>query len=230
MVAGRRFVGRRRDVGRGRVVSDAQTAYALGLRFDLIPEHLRAAAGRRLGELVRADGNRIATGFVGTPLVSDALTDAGELDTAYDLLLERECPSWLYAVTQGATTIWERWDSLLPTGEVNPGSMTSFNHYALGAVADWLHRVVAGLAPAEPGYRRVRFRPRPGGGLTSARARHRSPYGDVSIAWRIEAGDLVVATELPVGTTGVLELPDGVSVQLAPGRHEHRSVLSEVAV
>ncbi|WP_116953013.1 family 78 glycoside hydrolase catalytic domain [Jiangella endophytica] len=207
----------------GRMTSDAQTAYALGLRFGLVPDDLRAAAGRRLGELVRADGNRIATGFVGTPLVSDALTDAGELDTAYDLLLQRECPSWLYPVTQGATTIWERWDSLLPDGTVNPGTMTSFNHYALGAVADWLHRTVAGLAPAEPGYRRVRFRPRPGGGLTSARARHRSPYGEVAIEWRVEAGELVVTTQLPVGTTGVLEPPHGAAVELAPGRHEHRS-------
>ncbi|TDD65279.1 alpha-L-rhamnosidase [Jiangella aurantiaca] len=210
----------------GRMTSDAQTAYALGLRFDLIPDELRAAAGRRVGELVRAEGNRIATGFVGTPLVSDALTDAGELDTAYDLLLQRDCPSWLYPVTHGATTIWERWDSLLPDGTVNPGTMTSFNHYALGAVADWLHRVVAGLAPAEPGYRRVRFRPRPGGGLTFARARHRSPYGEVSIEWRVEAGALVVATQLPVGTTGSLELPDGVTVALAPGRHENRSALT----
>ncbi|TDC50928.1 alpha-L-rhamnosidase [Jiangella ureilytica] len=207
----------------GRMTSDAQTAYALGLRFDLIPSELRAAAGRRLGELVRADGNRIATGFVGTPLVSDALTDAGELDTAYDLLLERECPSWLYPVTQGATTVWERWDSLLPDGSVNPGTMTSFNHYALGAVADWLHRVVAGLAPAAPGYRRVRFRPRPGGGLTWARARHRSPYGEVSIEWRRSGNEVVVETELPLGTTGVLELPGGVGVELVAGRHEHRS-------
>ena len=92
-----------------------------------------------------------STGFVGTPLICDALTHAGALDTAYRLLLQRECPSWLYPVTMGATTIWERWDSMLPDGTVNPGEMTSFNHYALGAVADWLHRTVAGLAPAAPG-------------------------------------------------------------------------------
>ena len=85
---------------------------------------------------------------------------------------------------QGATTVWERWDSLLPDGDVNPGTMTSFNHYALGAVADWLHRVVGGLAPAEPGYRVVRFAPQPGGGLTSATARHLTPYGEASISWR----------------------------------------------
>ena len=167
----------------------------------------REAAGQRLAELVREAQNRIATGFVGTPLVSDALTRTGHLDKAYDLLLEQGCPSWLYQVVMGATTVWERWDSLLPDGDVNPGTMTSFNHYALGAVADWLHRVVGGLAPAAPGYRVVRFAPQPGGGLTSASARHRTPYGEASISWRVEDERLVVDVRVPVGATGVLELP-----------------------
>jgi alpha-L-rhamnosidase len=204
----------------GRMVSDSQTAYSLAIGFDLLPsEDARAAAGARLAELVAAAGNRIATGFVGTPLVTDALSSTGELATAYDLLLERECPSWLYPVTQGATTIWERWDSLLPDGRVNPGSMTSFNHYALGAVADWLHRVVAGLAPLAPGYREVRFAPRPGGGLTRAAARHRSPYGMVGISWELVDGTLTVDTELPTGTTGVLDLDGEPPQALGPGKH-----------
>jgi alpha-L-rhamnosidase len=204
----------------GRMTSDAQTAYALAIAFDLIPDaERRAAAGRRLAELVTEAGNRISTGFVGTPIVSDALTLAGALPTAYDLLLERGCPSWLYQVTMGATTVWERWDSMLPDGTVNPGTMTSFNHYALGAVADWLHRVVAGLAPAEPGYRTIRFAPRPGGGLTSASARHRSPYGEVAISWRIEGDDLVVETTVPIGSTAVLELPGREPERQEPGRH-----------
>ncbi len=204
----------------GRMVSDSQTAYSLAIGFDLLPsEDARAAAGARLAELVAAAGNRITTGFVGTPLVTDALSATGQLATAYDLLLERECPSWLYPVTQGATTIWERWDSLLPGGRVNPGSMTSFNHYALGAVADWLHRVVAGLAPLAPGYREVRFAPRPGGGLTRAAARHRSPYGMVSISWELVDGELTVETELPTGTTAVLDLEGRAPERLGPGRH-----------
>ncbi len=204
----------------GRMTSDSQTAYALAIGFDLLPTaQARVAAGARLAELVAAARNRITTGFVGTPLVTDALSSTGELSAAYDLLLERECPSWLYPVTQGATTIWERWDSLLPNGRVNPGSMTSFNHYALGAVADWLHRVVAGLAPLAPGYREVRFAPRPGGGLTHAAARHRSPYGMVGISWELVDGELIVETELPTGTTGVLDL-DGLTPEpLGPGRH-----------
>src|SRR4029079_13833778 len=108
---------------------------------------------------------------------TDALTNTGELASAYELLLQRDNPSWLYPVTMGATTIWERWDSMLPDGSINPGDMTSFNHYAFGAVADWLHRVVAGLAPAGPGYARVLVAPRPGGGITWARGSLATPHG-----------------------------------------------------
>ncbi|TDE08334.1 alpha-L-rhamnosidase [Jiangella asiatica] len=210
----------------GTMTSDAQTAYALALRFDLIPdENGRAAAATRLAELVRKAGNRIATGFVGTPLVTDALSDSGHTETAYDLLMERECPSWLYQVTMGATTVWERWDSLLPDGTVNPGTMTSFNHYALGAVADWMHRVVAGLAPAEPGYRRIRFAPRPGGGLTSAAARHLTPYGEAAISWRLDGRDLHVDAVVPVGAEAVLQLNGRDDETLPPGTHTRTTTL-----
>jgi alpha-L-rhamnosidase len=102
--------------------------------------------------------------------------------------MQQDCPSWLYAVTMGATTIWERWDSLLPDGSINPGEMTSYNHDAFGAVADWLHRTVGGLAPAEPGSRRIAFCPRPGGGWSSAQVRRQTPYGMAECAWKIEAG------------------------------------------
>ncbi len=162
----------------GRLASDAQTAYALALRFDLLPTAAqRTRAAERLVELVHQEDYCIGTGFVGTPLVCDALVDAGFVDDAYHLLLQTRCPSWLYPVTMGATTVWERWDSLLPDGSINRTEMTSFNHYALGAVADFLHRVVAGLAPAEPGYRKLLVRPRPGGGLSHAGATLRTPYG-----------------------------------------------------
>lgn len=204
----------------GVMASDAQTAYALALVFGLLPnEPSRAAAGRRLAQLVREGGHRVGTGFAGTPAVSDALTLAGEEETAYGLLLEKECPSWLYQVAQGGTTIWERWDSMLPDGTVNPGEMTSFNHYALGAVADWMHRVIAGIAPAEPGYRRIHFRPRPGGGLTHASATHETPYGTASIAWRLTEDELEVDVLVPTGTTAVLELPGAEPLELGPGRH-----------
>ncbi|MGW0808561.1 family 78 glycoside hydrolase catalytic domain [Nonomuraea sp. NPDC002799] len=206
----------------GTMTSDAQTAYALALRFGLIEEDARrAAAEDRLVELVRENGHRIGTGFVGTPLICDALTDAGYGDDAYRLLMQTECPSWLYAVSMGATTIWERWDSMLPDGSVNPGEMTSFNHYALGAVADFLHRVVAGLAPAEPGYRRLLVRPRPGGGLTHARATHRTPHGQAEVSWERTGDQFTLHVLVPPNTTADVHLPSdpGQPVQVGAGRH-----------
>ncbi|WP_329456943.1 glycoside hydrolase family 78 protein [Streptomyces sp. NBC_01497] len=206
--------------GDGRLTSDSQTAYALALVFGLLPPALVAGAGRRLAELVAADGHHIGTGFAGTPVICEALTRAGALDDAYRLLLQRGCPSWLYPVTRGATTIWERWDSLLPDGTVNPGEMTSFNHYALGAVADWLHTRVAGLSPAAPGWRRVRIAPCPGGGLTWARARHETPYGTAEVSWRIDGGRrLETEFTIPIGTTAEVDLPGLDPYEVGPGRH-----------
>ena len=205
----------------GRLASDAQTAYALALRFDLLTsQSQRRRAADRLVELVRRERYCIGTGFVGTPLVCDALVDAGHVDDAYRLLLQTRCPSWLYPVTMGATTVWERWDSMLPDGTINPGEMTSFNHYALGAVADFLHRVVAGLAPAEPGYRRLLVRPQPGGGLTEASATLQSPYGTASVHWRRSGPRLDVDITVPTGSTASVELPARDPVVLGPGEHE----------
>nr|WP_262379844.1 glycoside hydrolase family 78 protein [Nonomuraea sp. PA05] len=204
----------------GRLACDTQTAYALALTFDLLngPEQ-RERAGRRLAELVAADGHRIGTGFVGTPLICDALCAAGAYETAYRLLTQRECPSWLYPVTMGATTVWERWDSMLPDGTVNPGEMTSFNHYALGAVADFLHRTVAGLAPAAPGYRRLLVRPRPGGGLTHASASLDTPYGPAAVSWNIGGGTLTLTVTVPPGTSALVDLPDRAEQEVAAGTH-----------
>ncbi|HWQ12911.1 MAG TPA: glycoside hydrolase family 78 protein [Roseiflexaceae bacterium] len=207
----------------GRLMSDAVTAYALALEFALLEDAgQRRRAGERLATLVRESGYHIATGFVGTPLVCDALCSVGAYDAAFRLLTQRECPSWLYPVTMGATTIWERWDSMLPDGTINPGEMTSFNHYALGAVADWLHRTVGGLAPAAPGYRRLDIRPRPGGGLTHAEARHRTPYGPASCAWRIEGGQITVEVVVPPNTTASVTLPGGEGAPIEVGAGEHR--------
>lgn len=200
-----------------RLTSDAQTAYALAIRFDLLGPDERRAAGDRLAALVAEGGNRIAVGFAGVNVVADALSATGHADAAFDLLFERECPSWMYMVDQGATTIWERWDSLLPDGTVNPGRMTSFNHYALGSIADWMHRVVAGLAPAEPGYRTIRFAPTLGP-LTSASARHETPYGVASIAWERRGEALDVEIVVPVGARGIVELASGTQ-EVGPGTH-----------
>ncbi|MFD7136817.1 family 78 glycoside hydrolase catalytic domain [Streptomyces sp. NPDC059894] len=206
--------------GGGRLTEETQTAYALALCFRLLEDDAeRAEAGRRLAGLVAGRDHRVGTGFLGTPLVCDALTDTGHVDTAYRLLTQRSCPSWLYQVDMGATTVWERWDSMLPDGGVNPGEMTSFNHYALGAVADWMHRTVAGLAPAGPGYRRLLVRPRPGGGLTWARAEYDTPHGRAETSWRVEGGRLLVDVLVPPAVTALVDLPGAEPVEAGPGRH-----------
>ncbi len=206
----------------GRMVSDAQTAYALAITFEIAPPEQHAALGARLAELTRRSGYRIGTGFVGTPIIADALTRTGHVDVAARLLTQTECPSWLYPVTMGATTIWERWDSMLPDGSINPGQMTSFNHYALGAIADWLHRVVAGLAPAAPGYRRLRVEPHPLPGFDHASARHRTPYGEAAVGWRRTDGDEIeVHAVVPPNTTAEVHLPGRADV-LEVGSGEHR--------
>ncbi|WP_150309212.1 family 78 glycoside hydrolase catalytic domain [Planctomonas psychrotolerans] len=207
--------------GAGRVLSDAHTAYALAIAFGILEGEQRQAAGNRLAELVRAFGYRVRTGFVGTPLICDALTKTGHVDTAYRLLLERGNPSWLYPISMGATTIWERWDSMLPDGTINPGEMTSFNHYALGAVADWMQRTIGGIAPAEPGYRLMTIEPRPGGGLTSARAALETGYGRIETHWRIEDDRFLLALTVPSGTEARVILPGGDGeIRVGSGRHE----------
>ncbi|MET0908748.1 MAG: glycoside hydrolase family 78 protein [Ilumatobacteraceae bacterium] len=216
----------------GRMASDAQTAYAVALRFDLLAtEAQRRRAAARLAELVRREDFRIGTGFVGTPFVCDALVDAGFVDDAYHLLLQTQCPSWLYPITMGATTVWERWDSLLPDGSINRTEMTSFNHYALGAIADFLHRVVAGLAPAEPGYRKLLVRPRPGGGLTHATATLRTPYGDARVSWTRPGDRLVVDVVVPIGSSARVELPGAAAADVGPGSHHfdvaHRAAAAD---
>jgi alpha-L-rhamnosidase len=204
----------------GRLMSDAQTGYALAIMFDIVPESQRQALGDRLAELVRSDGYTIGTGFVGTPIVADALSRTGHLETATRLLTQTDCPSWLYPVSMGATTIWERWDSMLPDGTINPGQMTSFNHYALGAVADWLHRVVAGLAPAAPGYSRIRIEPQPLPGFDFAEASHLTPYGLASVRWDRDGNVVRVVAVVPPNSTAEVVLPDGQQLEVGSGRHE----------
>ena len=203
----------------GRLTSDSQTAYSIALELDLLDKTERTGAGARLVELVRDAGHTIGTGFVGTPLILDALTSAGAVDDAFRLLLQTGHPSWLYAVELGATTIWERWDSMLPDGSINPGGMTSFNHYAFGAVARWMHRAIAGLQSLSPGWSRVRIAPQPHDEIGAADAAHDTPYGRISAGWRIEGDALVVDVEIPAGIDAELVLPGEAPSALTAGRH-----------
>ncbi|NQX11556.1 family 78 glycoside hydrolase catalytic domain [Microbacteriaceae bacterium VKM Ac-2855] len=203
-------------VADGRILSDCTTVYALAIAFDLLAEDELGWAGDRLAELVAESGFHISTGFAGTPFIADALSSTGHIDEAYRLLLQTENPSWLYPVTMGATTIWERWDSMLPDGSINPGEMTSFNHYALGAVADWLHRVVGGLAPLDPGYARILVAPQPGGDLEWAESTLQTPHGLARVHWQ---RDGEVAITVPNGSSAVVRLPGRPETVLAAGEH-----------
>jgi alpha-L-rhamnosidase len=206
----------------GRLVGETATAYALAIEFGLLDDDQLRTAGARLSEIVAKSGYRISTGFAGTPLVTHALSTTGHLDAAYMLLLEQECPSFLYPVTMGATTIWERWDSILQDGTINPTGMTSLNHYALGAIVDWMHRTLGGLAPTSAGYRSMLIAPRPGGGLTSSTLRHVTGFGEIEVAWTIDDIRVTLDVVVPSGTSAEVVLPlhpDGRTETVSAGTH-----------
>ncbi|MFN8094517.1 MAG: family 78 glycoside hydrolase catalytic domain [Vicinamibacteria bacterium] len=192
----------------GRVGENTQTAYAVALQFDLLPEAMRAEAARRLAAEVRTRGH-LTTGFVGTPYLCHVLSRFGYTDVAYMLLNRDKYPSWLYPVKQGATTIWERWDGQKPDGTFQDAGMNSFNHYAYGAIGEWMYRVVAGLEidPAEPAYRHVLVQPQPGGGLTSAKATLATLYGETASGWSIADGKVTVFATVPPNAHGTVRLP-----------------------
>ncbi len=195
----------------GRVGENTQTAYALALAFDLLPDGLRAQAAARLAADVR-ERKHLTTGFVGTPFLTDVLTRFGYADEAYMLLNRQQSPSWLYPITQGATTIWERWDGIKADGAFQDAGMNSFNHYAYGAIGDWMYRVVAGIAidAQAPGYKHVLIQPIPGGGFTSVQAGHDSLYGRVSSAWQLNNGRFELVITVPPNTRATVRLPRAV--------------------
>jgi alpha-L-rhamnosidase len=208
----------------GRVTSDTQTALALLLHFDIFPakdgSRLKAAMAKRLGELVTRDLWQVSTGFAGTPIILQTLADNDLLHHAYRMLQARDCPSWLSPVLLGATTIWERWDSMLADGTINPGDMTSFNHYALGSVAYFLHAYIGGIRHLSPGWKKILFKPQPGGTVTSAKVSHTSPYGTIQCEWEIIGDNLKVRISVPPNCTGRVELP-GLEEEVGSGEKDY---------
>lgn len=192
----------------GVVAEGTQTAYVLALDFDLLPDSERPLAAAKLAQDVR-DRGHLTTGFLGTPRLLNVLSRFGYLADAYALLNREDYPSWLYPVTQGATTIWERWDGRRPDGSFQNAGMNSFNHYAYGAVGDWMYSVMAGIGidAALPGYKHILIEPRPGGGFTYVKASHQSPYGKVSSAWRIAHGVMQLVLEVPANAQATVRLP-----------------------
>ena len=203
----------------GRLVSHTQTAYTLALAFDLLDENTAGKAATHLARDVESFGH-ITTGFLGTPLISLTLTDQGRTDLAYQLLNRKEYPSWLYPVTMGATTIWERWDGQKPDSTFQNKGMNSFNHYAYGAIGQWMYQVVAGIGidPDQPGYKHIIINPRPGGGLTSARATHQSMYGEIGSGWKLEGEKLTMEVTIPANTSATLHIPGSAKDVLINGK------------
>lgn len=200
----------------GRMVSSTQTAYVLALNFDILPEDQRASAAKRLVDNISAYGNHLTTGFLGTPYLCHVLTRYGYTDVAYKLLMQETYPSWLYPVKMGATTIWERWDGIKPDGTFQDVGMNSFNHYAYGAIGDWMYKTVTGIQPdpAAPGYKQFRIHPRPGGGLTHASAEYKSLYGTIASKWKLDGGKLKLEVTVPANTTARIVLPGAASASV----------------
>lgn len=204
----------------GRDAQETTAGLAIGLEFEIIPAEEREAMASKLAAMVAADDGKITTGFLGTPLILHALSKAGHFSEAYTMLMRRKIRSWLFQVDQGATTIWERWDAIGQDGSIHSGdmsttpedqetpSMLSFNHYAYGAVVDWVYRNVGGLAPAGPGYREVLVAPRPAKGFSFCRTSIDTRYGHLRLDWELTTSGLLVSRlRVPFGSTAIIDLP-----------------------
>jgi alpha-L-rhamnosidase len=193
----------------GLISSDTQTAYVLALQFDMLPENLRQQAAERLVRNIHRYNDHLTTGFLGTPYLCHVLSRFGYTDVAYRLLLQDTYPSWLYPVKMGATTIWERWDGMRPDGSFEDASMNSFNHYAYGAIGDWMYRVIAGIDTKEdaPGYKQIVIKPHTGGNFTFANADYETLYGKVSSHWKTDSTNFTLDVEIPANTTATVYVP-----------------------
>jgi alpha-L-rhamnosidase len=199
----------------GRVTLQTQANLVRALAFGLVPDELTQRAADDLVDLIRDADTHLGTGFLATPFLLPVLADHGHLDVAFELLFQDTAPSWLYMIDHGATTIWENWDGIDANGD------GSLNHYSKGSVISFLHRYVAGLQIMEPGYRRFRVSPQPGGGITSASTHHDSPFGRIEVTWQIDGDRAELRLTVPDGTSAQLDLPDGTSHPVGPGDHQY---------
>jgi alpha-L-rhamnosidase len=207
-------------------VPNTQTACVLALQFDLLPDSLRPVAAEHLAGLIHDNGDHLGTGFIGTPYLLWVLTKNGYTDLAFTLLRQTSPPSWLYPLTKGATTIWEKWEAIRPDGTFDTCSL---NHYAYGAVGDWLYRVVAGIDAASPGYRKISIQPHPGGGLTWVKADYQTQYGKIVSNWRVKHGKLHMDVVIPPNTTATVFVPDGKNYtahDVGPGHYQFVNVIT----
>jgi alpha-L-rhamnosidase len=201
----------------GRVGTNSQTSYVLALMFNLLPDDLTGKAAQFLVNDIRSRRNHLSTGFLGTPFLCHVLSGNGYTDVAYDLLLQETYPSWLYPVKMGATTIWERWDGQKTDSTFQDPGMNSFNHYAYGAIGDWMYRVSAGIEAAKPGYRHILIQPHPSPKLSYSKASFESPYGTVASGWERKDGKIFVTVRIPANTKATINLPVGDASMVTEG-------------
>lgn len=201
---------------------ETQTAYILALQFDLVSGEMQQKLAKHLERLLEEAGGHLRTGFLGTPYIAQVLDENGYDEEAFSLLFQETYPSWFYSINQGATTMWERWNSYTKEDGFHPEGMNSFNHYAYGAIGEWMYERVAGLAPdpENPGYKHILIRPLLGGPLTSASASLETPYGMASSAWTKEGDKLKMTLVIPPNTTATVEFPNEREAEkLGPGEH-----------
>ncbi|HET9858859.1 MAG TPA: family 78 glycoside hydrolase catalytic domain, partial [Nocardioidaceae bacterium] len=191
----------------GTVKGDSQTGYILTINNDLVPEGLEKAVADQFIETIARRDWHLSTGFLGVDGLLPALTAIDRTDVAYRLLQNKDYPSWGYEIGKGATTIWERWNSIGPNGEFGDVGMNSFNHYAYGAAGEWMYRTLAGISALEPGYRRVLIAPEPGEGIDSASLSHRTPYGVVATSWAKTADGMTLEATVPGNSTAEVHVP-----------------------
>jgi alpha-L-rhamnosidase len=207
----------------GRLAQETQTALAIVLWLDLIPEGARQRQIDTLMKKLEAEKQHLTTGFVGTPILCPVLTDIGHPEAAYTLLLNEDYPGWLYEVNMGATTIWERWNSVLPDGKISDTGMNSLNHYAYGSIVEWMYRYMGGIEPCEdaPGFKHFRIRPYTDSRISSAKVEFASPMGKITSAWEKTSEGYLYTIEIPFDTKAVFEMTKDASMVEVNGEISH---------
>lgn len=205
----------------GRVAVDTMTAQSLALCFGIVPKEQAKHSAKVLSDNAKAHGYKVTTGFAGTPYLLFALADNGYIETAFKILLNSSFPGWLYEVDMGATTIWERWDSLLPDGTPNPDGMNSYNHYAYGSVMEFVYRRIAGIEVAEAGFAKIKIAPNPCKGLANFKAEYKSVRGNIVSCYEQKNGKIKFTVETPDGVQGEIVLPNEAPITVTGGKYEY---------
>jgi len=206
-----------------RAISNTQTAYVLALQFDMLPDSVREKAADRLVQLVRNNNNHLSTGFLGTPYILHVLSRFGYTDVAFDILNQETFPSWLYPANMGATTIWEKWDAIRPDSSIQA---TSYNHYAYGAVGDWLYRIMSGIYWGSAEYGRIIIKPHVGGGLKWVKATHQCRYGKIISEWELRDTKVMMRVKVPQGARATVYVPGKETTEIEAGKYMFEGKIS----